>query len=65
MTRYSLTIESNSIHQWIRAIPGKIILVKQVNIHVYSIEKVSEFDGWGTLPRGAVGLSAVCDCGIP
>ena len=21
-------------------------------------------DGWAALPRGAVGLSAVCDCGI-
>ena len=38
MTRYSLTIGTSSTHQWVQAIPGQIILVKQVNIHVYSIE---------------------------
>ena len=38
MIRYSLTIGTSSTHQWVQAIPGQIILVKQVNIHVYSIE---------------------------
>ena len=44
MTRYILTVETHSINLWIRAIPGQIILVKQISIHVYSIEKVREFD---------------------
>ena len=44
MTRYILTVETHSIYLWIRAIPGQIILVKQISIHVYSIEKVREFD---------------------
>ena len=33
-----LTVGTSSIHQWFRAIPVQIILVKQVNIPVYSIE---------------------------
>ena len=38
ITRYILTAKTRSPHQWVRAIPGQIILFKQVNIHVYSIE---------------------------
>ena len=33
-----LTVRASSTHQWVRVIPGQIVMVKQVNIHVYSIE---------------------------
>ena len=38
MTRYILTVGTGSATQWVRVIPGQIILLKKVNIHVYSIE---------------------------
>ena len=38
ITRYILTVGTSSTHQLVRVIPGQLIMVKQVNIHMYSIE---------------------------
>ena len=37
-TWYILTVGTSSTHQWVRVIPGLLIMVNQLNTYAYSIE---------------------------
>ena len=46
---------------WERA--DLLYVIFLVTFHYGVLDQVSH-DGWVALPRGAMGMSAVCDCGI-
>ena len=41
-------------------IPNSILFKNNIAYFVFLVSR----GGWAALPRGAMGLSAVCDCGI-